>query len=189
MAAEENGNSGGSQQDNQAAVEGTVASTGISESSGAASNKEPGIDGSLAQHTTDPIECLAGQASAVPGTSTVNGPGDGIPIEGELRPAPRQVSEAELKQLRRLYFTVRHDTVQPCGHKLDRVNQPDNNCEFCWFGFYESHPQLVETADKAYVEQGQRFLDKMRGVKFRKFFTRYMATKLKMQQEMETKNG
>jgi hypothetical protein len=88
-----------------------------------------------------------------------------------------------------MYFTVRHDVVQPCGHKLDRINQPKGNCEFCWFSFYESHPDLVKTADDAYIRHGAEFLDKIRGIKFRKYFLRYMATKLKIQQEMELKDG
>jgi hypothetical protein len=44
---------------------------------------------------------------------------------------------------------------------------------------------MVKTADRAYIEQGAKFLDKMRGRKFRVYFTRYMATKLKLQQEQE----
>jgi hypothetical protein len=109
-------------------------------------------------------------------------------IASQLQSTPRQISQAEFKQLRRVYFTVRHDRVDICDHKLDRMNQPTDNCEFCWYAWFDSHPDLVKTADRAYIEQGAKFLDKIRGTRFRKMFCRFMVTKLKLQQEQEEKN-
>ena len=156
MAAEENGSTGGSQQDNQTAIEGTVTSTGA----------PTGLSGS-----NGPIgETVTGKT---------------LPIEGELRPAPRQISEAELKQLRRMYFTVRHDRVEECGHRFDRLNEPRTNCHYCWWAWFNSHGELVQTVDKAFQEQGAAFVIKLRGRKFLKGFLMYMSTLAKFQQEAE----
>ena len=100
--------------------------------------------------------------------------------------APGQLPEHQLRELRAKYFTVRHQRIIDCGHKLDALNEPRHrNCEACWFLFFETHPDLVTTADKAYLEQGRSFLDRMRGQKFTDFFVRYMATKLALQKEKE----
>ena len=170
MANEESRDFSGSQQIDQATDQGTVAITGATESTnGINANVQLGPE----QYSNGPVgETVTAQAG---------------PECTQSQPAPRQISQAEFRELRRSYFTVRHDTVQPCGHKLDRINQPKLNCEFCWFGFYESHPDLVATADRAYQEQGVRFLDKIRGVRFRKMFCRYMCTKLKLQAEMKAR--
>lgn len=109
-------------------------------------------------------------------------------------PAPefdpnKPLTERDFRALRRMYFTVRHDVGKPCGHKVDRLNQPKNNCEYCWWIFFETHPDLVATADRAYIDQGREFLDRIRGWKFRKYFLRYMSTKLKIQQEQERINA
>jgi hypothetical protein len=100
----------------------------------------------------------------------------------------KPLTELQFRQLRRAYFTVRHDTVATCGHKIDRLNEPKNNCEYCWWAFFGSHGELVQTADKAFQEQGQNFLDKMRGQKFRKMFLRYMSTLARFQKEQELNN-
>jgi len=161
MAAEENGSTGGSQQDNQTAIEGTVTSTGLPESPGF-------VRGGSASDS--PVVSMASQGNG---------------IEGELRPAPRQISEAELKQLRRMYFTVRHDRVEECGHRFDRLNEPRTNCHYCWWAWFNSHGELVQTVDKAFQEQGAAFVIKLRGRKFLKGFLMYMSTLAKFQQEAE----
>lgn len=116
------------------------------------------------------------------------------PTDSEEVPAPildpnKPLTERDFRGLRRMYFTVRHDVGKPCGHKVDRLNQPKNNCEYCWWIFFETHPDLVTTADRAYIDQGREFLDRIRGWKFRKYFLRYMSTKLKIQQEQERINA
>jgi hypothetical protein len=100
---------------------------------------------------------------------------------------PKQITQKQFRELRGKYFTVRHPRVKDCGHHQDQINEPTfRNCEYCWFAFLETHPELVKVVDEAYVEHGAAFIDKMRGVKFRKMFCRYMATKLKLQKEKET---
>jgi hypothetical protein len=44
---------------------------------------------------------------------------------------------------------------------------------------------LVEVTDKAFQEQGFRFLDKMRGVTYRKAFTSFMSTIARMKKESD----
>lgn len=108
-------------------------------------------------------------------------------LKDTLSVPPQQLTEMQFRQLRRAYFTVRHARVEECGHKLDPINQPGNNCEYCWFGWLNAHGELVQTADKAFQEQGKAFLIKMRGVKFTKMFLRFMATLAKFKQEADEK--
>jgi hypothetical protein len=97
-----------------------------------------------------------------------------------------KLTERQFCELRGKYFTVRHYTVPDCGHKIDVINEPTfRNCQYCWFTWLESHPELVKTADEAYIEHGAAFIDKLRGKKFRVMFTRFMATKLAMKKEMD----
>ena len=107
------------------------------------------------------------------------------PITENVQPQ-KQLTESQFRQLRGLYFTVRHHKVQPCGHKIDELNEPRHrNCQSCWFLFFESHPQLVEVTDRAFIDQGTKFLDKMRGKAYTKWFGRFMATKLRLKQESD----
>src|ERR1700688_3031770 len=173
MAIEESGDFGGSQQIDQAADQGTIAIAGTTEP--AAIN-----------FGTDTIKV---SDESTPGTVVPEAAiGKLGPEFNQLQPAPRQISEAELKKLRRLYFTVRHDRVDLCGHKLDRMNQPTVNCEFCWFAWFNSHGQLVQAVDRAFQEQGKDFVIKLRGVKFLKMFLRFMSTIAKLKAEEEKKN-
>jgi hypothetical protein len=110
------------------------------------------------------------------------------PVATDSEPAQPQkpLTEAQFRKLRGMYFTVRHHRVQPCGHLLDQINEPTfRNCEACWFTFFNSHGPLVEVTDKAFQEQGFRFLDKMRGKTYRVMFTRFMSTIAQMKRESD----
>lgn len=100
-------------------------------------------------------------------------------------PLPEQMTLRQFRALRGKYFTIRHKRMEPCGHRLDQVTEPRNNCEYCWFAFFQTHGELVQTADKAAMEQGIDFLDRMRGVKWRKMFLRFMSTVAMFKKEME----
>jgi hypothetical protein len=98
----------------------------------------------------------------------------------------KQLTETEFRKLRGQYFTVRHQRVKPCGHKIDELNEPRHrNCEACWFCFFNSHAQLIEVTDKALQEQGPAFLDKMRGKKYREYFCKFMSTVARMKRESD----
>ena len=107
----------------------------------------------------------------------------------KLNNPTNKLTERQFRELRNRYFTIRHIRVPDCGHKADSINEPTHrNCEYCWFFFLESHPDLVKVADEAYVEHGAAFIDKLRGRKFRVMFTRFMATKLALKKEMDERN-
>jgi hypothetical protein len=110
-----------------------------------------------------------------------------VKLTEHLNAEPQKpLTEAQFRKLRGLYFTVRHHRVQPCGHLLDQINEPTfRNCEACWFCFFNSHGQLVEVTDKALQEQGFRFLDKMRGKKYRRAFTSFMSTIARLKKESD----
>lgn len=105
----------------------------------------------------------------------------------ELRPdkdgRPPKITEKLLKQMRGHYFTVKHVLLENCGHKLDMINQPKNNCPDCWWTWFRTHPQLMETADQFYRTHGRGPMVGMRGLKFVKMFERTMATLYHQQQE------
>jgi hypothetical protein len=55
--------------------------------------------------------------------------------------------------------------------------------------FFNSHGQLVEVTDKAFQEQGRRFLVKMRGEKYARQFTRFMSTIARLKKESDEKES
>ena len=118
-------------------------------------------------------------------------PENQLALADNLQPNPiNHLTEAQFRQLRGRYFTVRHFTVPECGHKLDMINEPTfRNCEYCWWAFFSSHGELVQVTDKAFQEQGPAFLDKMRGVQYRKMFTRFMATMARFKAESDALKG
>ena len=105
----------------------------------------------------------------------------------ELRPGPDgrppKITPKLLKQMRGHYFTVKHDVLTNCGHKMDRINQPRLNCENCWYQFFNTHPQLVEVSDEFFRTHGKGPMIGMRGEKYFKNFVRFMATVLHFQKE------
>ena len=98
---------------------------------------------------------------------------------------PQILTETQFRALRRQYFTVRHGRCQPCGHRFDVITEPRTNCEHCWFHWLNEHGELIQTADRAYTEQGEKFLIAMRGLKFTKMFLRFMSTLARLKQEAE----
>jgi len=120
------------------------------------------------------------QPEPIPSVSPDTAPTGYEGVPPELWPGPDgnppQLTERLLSKLRAKYFTVRHPLLTECGHKLDMINQPKNNCENCWFQFFNTHPQLVEVADQFYRTHGKKPMIGMRGVKFVKNFGRYMVT-------------
>lgn len=100
-------------------------------------------------------------------------------------PAPRELTERERKDLLRRFYTVRHERLTNCGHKFVPTAPPRNNCENCWWTFFQTHPALVETTDKFWQEFGKAALIGMRGEKYVKMFGRFMATVIQLQHEQE----
>jgi hypothetical protein len=120
------------------------------------------------------------ELSATPDGTPESSEPDYSNLPPELRPdkdgKQPEITPRLIRKLRARYFTVRHPLLTNCGHKLDMINQPGNNCENCWYSFFNTHPQLVEVADQFYRTQGKGPMIGMRGVKFVKNFCRFMAT-------------
>lgn len=101
----------------------------------------------------------------------------------ELYKAGKPLTEKQMRTLRGRYFTVKH-IPQNCGHKLDMINEPRNNCQQCWFQWFNTHGQLCQTMDQAYHEKGLDFLISMRGKKAVKMFLKFMSTLAAWQNQM-----
>lgn len=92
--------------------------------------------------------------------------------DGKMLP----LTERTMAMLRNRYFTVRHVFLANCQHKLDMINQPKNNCDSCWFQFFNTHSTLVEIARDFHQQYGKERLIAMRGKKFFVAFCRFMST-------------
>jgi len=92
------------------------------------------------------------------------------------------------KKFKRLYFTVRNPVVVYCGHKIDPQREPKNNCESCWFAFFNNNAEVVKTADELFREHGPSAIEQVRGKKFMRNFLRFMGTLAKWQTEAQAGN-
>jgi hypothetical protein len=106
-------------------------------------------------------------------------------VEAQKQREQPEISARQWGEIRKLLMTRKLDRVPECGHRFDRFNEPGNNCEYCWWMFFSSHGELVQTTDKAFQEQGKDFVVKMRGQKYLKFFLRFMSTMARFQKEAE----
>ena len=80
-----------------------------------------------------------------------------LPLADNIQPNPiNHLTEAQFRQLRGRYFTIRHVPVPECGHLIDMINEPRHrNCEWCYWAWFSAHGELVQVADKALQEQGK----------------------------------
>lgn len=109
-----------------------------------------------------------------------------------LAPEEKKLTEKEYKNLLRIFFTVRHNTVEPCGHKLDIKREPRGNCPYCWFVYFNTYGEMVQTCDEVFQKHGPKALESLRGKKFVKNFIRFMATLAamkKLQDAQKESNG
>src|ERR1019366_1205394 len=93
---------------------------------------------------------------------------------------------AQVKAWRAANFTVRHSTVNACGHKLDLKNCPSNaNCEDCWEAFFSVNPDGVASVHDLLLTGGTKAVIAMHGAKFAKMFGKFLQKKL-MKEYMQT---
>jgi hypothetical protein len=105
-------------------------------------------------------------------------------------PEKKEISEKELRQIRRVFMTKRHSTVEPCGHKLDLETDMKGNCPYCWFVFFQKHGEVVQTSDEVFQKHGKKALEAIKGVKFVKHFLQFMAVLATMKAQIqEETNG
>jgi hypothetical protein len=98
-------------------------------------------------------------------------------------------NERTMRMLRGKHFTVRHVYLQDCDHKIDMTNQPGNNCQNCWWTFFQTHAKLVEVANEVYRERGKNILIALRGKKFFVMFCRFMSTVHHFLEEQKEKDN
>jgi hypothetical protein len=135
----------------------------------------------------------AGIPEAVEGDKPQSPPAGYENVPQELWPDangnPPQLTEKLLSKLRGKYFTVKHPRLTDCGHLLDMINQPKNNCQTCWWTWFNSHPQLIEVADQFFRTHGKNAMISMRGEKFVKMFLRFMSTVHHFMEQERLKNA
>ena len=114
-----------------------------------------------------------------------------------LPEAPKPPTRKEWGKIMRLFFTVQRGRAKQCGHRLGVVEyspdgnhkvrisaEPRDNCEFCWFAFFNANADMVATADQCFGEEGEATLVRIRGKKFTKNFKKFMSTMTRFQQEL-----
>lgn len=118
---------------------------------------------------TPTIETHAETAEQIEANSAVIEANPDTPAE--QKPPTRR----ELGRLRRQYFTRELPTVTGCGHKADPMREPKNNCQYCWFTFFNNHGELVQAVDELWRKE-PGILVGLKGNKFAKNFLKFMAT-------------
>lgn len=106
---------------------------------------------------------------------------------GASKPVPEsKPTLAQVKTWRNANFTVRHSTVNACGHKLDLRNFPSNaNCWHCWEAFFSVSPDGVASVHDLLLTGGTKAVIAMHGAKFAKMFGKFLQKKL-MKEYMQT---
>jgi hypothetical protein len=108
--------------------------------------------------------------------SEINSELNSASVVTELTEPKKPLTLKELKKARSIYVTRRNDIVEHCGHKFHTDNQPDTNCPYCWFAFFQTFGEVTQTADEVYQKEGKEMLVKIRGKKFVKNFLQFMKT-------------
>lgn len=88
----------------------------------------------------------------------------------------KKITEREYRKLMNQYFTVRRPIVEGCGHKIDTENGPKNNCQTCWFAYFNNHSELVQAIDQAMRTDGPEVVIALRGLKFVRMYRKFMST-------------
>lgn len=99
-------------------------------------------------------------------------------VQTALLPDEKKVTLSEIKKLRKQFWTVQREVVAMCGHKIVHETPPKNNCEVCWFAWFQNHGELVQELDKCFTEEeyGDQILTSIWGSKFVKNFLAFMST-------------
>lgn len=99
---------------------------------------------------------------------------------GASKPVPEpKPTLAQVKAWRAANFTVRHSTVNACGHKIDLRIPPSNaNCWPCWEAFLSTNPEGVASVHKLLLEGGTQAVAAVHGTKFLKMFGKFLQKKL-----------
>lgn len=86
----------------------------------------------------------------------------------------------------RVVKPIRYTRLPACGHRFDPNREPRfNNCESCWFAFFQTHGELTQTADELFQKHGIDAIRQIRGKKFAENWLKFMATLAQWKQQME----
>lgn len=101
-----------------------------------------------------------------------SGPNEGIiKFDSKSKPLTRR----EIAKINKLYVTKEYPRAS-CGHIFVLEHEPKNNCETCWFTFFDTYGQLTQEVEKVFQEHGADFIIGLRGVKFYKYWRKFMST-------------
>jgi hypothetical protein len=109
---------------------------------------------------------------------------------GASKPLPEpKPTLAQVRAWRAANFTVKHSTVNACGHKLDLSHYPSNsNCWDCWEAFFSVSPDGVASVHNLLLDGGTKAVIAMHGAKFTKMFGKFLQKKL-LSQAVQAASG
>lgn len=117
-------------------------------------------------------------------------PEDGSEIPAVLDPK-QELTEYDMRKLRKQYVTIQHPRVVACLHKLDLHLQPRHrNCEHCWWAWFNNHGEIVQQLDEMHTSGQDAVIIQLQGSKFYKRWLQFMSTvanfKLQAEQSQES---
>jgi hypothetical protein len=106
--------------------------------------------------------------------------------------APKELTEADMRKLRKQYVTIQLPKVIACKHRLDLSRQPRHrNCEHCWWAWFNNHGEIVQQLDEMHTSGQDDVIIQLQGSKFFKRWLQFMSTvaNFKLQQEAAQGNN
>jgi hypothetical protein len=91
-------------------------------------------------------------------------------------PAPEQLTQKQIGQLRRQHLTTVHGTVRVCGHKekFAKGKDPGNNCVHCWAAYFMTSVDL-DFVHTVLTSKGAKALVAIKGTKFVRMLHGFLA--------------
>jgi hypothetical protein len=120
-------------------------------------------------------------------TPTLNNVEEPTPQELKEVPAPRKITEREIRKLRRLYITVVHGKVRACGHGFNPNTTPSHyNCLDCWEAYFMMSTDTAAIHDD-FMKGGKQALINAYGAKFVRHFNIFLNNQM-MKYEQDSRN-
>lgn len=147
----------------------------------------------MTEITHDELEAAVAELAERAGTHPITVTEDALPKTApepspETDPiVPPQMTKKVWKEMMRIHFTVRRPLVKSCGHKINTQSDPRNNCESCWYAYFNNNKTMTEIADDCFRNAGRDVLERSRGKRFTKMFLRFMSTINRLVQEAAQK--
>jgi len=100
-------------------------------------------------------------------------------------PKPEELTEKQIRELRRIHVTRRNPTVIACKHKLHLDKCPTNNCIYCWQAYFCTQANIEELFGDL-REMGVKKFTAKYGTKFTKNLRGFVAAELMKGRKVET---